>query len=452
MKVSRSFAHYARYASLNVLGMAGLSCYILADTFFVAQGLGANGLTALNLAIPVYNLIHGAGLMLGMGGATQYSIAMGRKETDRPPQIFTHTLLLGAVLAAGFVLVGLLFSHSIAQLLGADAAVLPMTETYLRTLLLFAPAFLLNDIILSFVRNDQSPQLSMAAMVTGSLSNVALDYLFIFPLGMGMFGAVLATGLAPIISLCVLSLHFFRHKNGFRPARPKLSGKMAGTVFSLGFPSLVTEFSSGIVIILFNALLLSLAGNTAVAAYGVVANLSLVILAVFTGVAQGTQPLLSSAFGLKHFTQLKLLLRYAVITVLVLSTLFYLFILWQPDWIVSWFNSQQNAQLQQTARQGLLLYFTGIFFAGINILLSIFFTSTEQPVPGQVISLLRGLFLIVPAALLLSAWLGAPGIWLSFPAAELVTLVIGGGIYLAQRKNGRIRQSKSTTHRKGQNR
>ena len=418
MKVSRSFTQYARYASFNVLGMVGLSCYILADTFFVAQGLGSNGLTALNLAIP--------------GGATQYSIAMGRKETDRLHQIFTHTLLLGAVLAVIFVLTGLLLSQPIAQLLGADHTVLPMTEIYLQTLLLFAPAFLLNDIILCFVRNDSNPQLAMAAMVTGSLSNVVLDYLFIFPLGMGMFGAVFATGLAPIISLCVLSLHFFRRKNGFHPVRPKLSGAIAGKVFSLGFPSLVTEFSSGIVIILFNTLLLSLAGNTAVAAYGVVANLSLVILAVFTGVAQGTQPLLSSAFGLKHFTQLKLFLRYALITVLILSAIFYLFILWQPDLIVSWFNSEQNQQLQETARQGLLFYFIGIFFAGINILLSIFFTSTEQSLPGQVVSLLRGLFLIVPAALLLSTWLGVPGIWLSFPAAELLTLLVGGWLYLRQ--------------------
>ena len=382
----------------------------------------------------MYNLIHGSGLMLGMGGATQYSIALGRKETDRVHQIFTHTLLIGAVLAVIFVLVGLLFSQPIALLLGADHTVLPMTETYLRTLLLFAPAFLLNDIIICFVRNDGSPQLSMAAMITGSLSNVVLDYLFIFPLGMGMFGAVFATGLAPIISLCVLSIHFFRRKNGFHPTRLRFSGQIAGKVFSLGFPSLVTEFSSGIVIVLFNTLLLNLAGNTAVAAYGVVANLSLVILAIFTGVAQGAQPLLSSAFGLRHFTQLKILMRYAVITVVGLSVIFYLFILWQPDLIVSWFNSEQNLELQQTARQGLLLYFTGIFFAGINILLSIYFTSTEQSLPGQVVSLLRGLFFIVPAALLLSAWLGVPGIWLSFPAAELLTFLVGGWIYLRRKK------------------
>ena len=187
-------------------------------------------------------------------------------------------------------------------------------------------------------------------------------------------------------------------------------------------------------IILFNALLLNLAGNTAVAAYGVVANLSLVILAVFTGVAQGTQPLLSSAFGLGHYTQLKILMRYAVITVLALSLVFYLLILWQPDLIVSWFNSEQNAQLQETARQGLLFYFIGIFFAGINILLSIFFTSTEQPLPGQIVSLLRGLFLIVPAALLLSGLFGVSGVWLSFPAAELLTLIVGGWLYLWRSK------------------
>ena len=82
----------------------------------------------------------------------------------------------------------------------------------------------------------------------------------------------------------------------------------------------------------------------------------------------------------------------------------------------------------------MLLYFIGIFFAGINILLSIFFTSTEQSLPGQVVSLLRGLFLIVPAALLLSTWLGVPGIWLSFPAAELLTLLVGGWLYLRQNK------------------
>ena len=151
-----------------------------------------------------------------------------------------------------------------------------MTETYLRVILLFAPAFLCNDILICFVRNDGAPRLSMLAMLGGSFCNILLDYVFIFPLGMGLFGAVLATGLAPVVSMLILSLHWLRGRSGLRPAKgpPRLSAVRA--IFSLGLPSLVTEVSSGIVIIAFNFILLELLGNVGVAAYGVIANLSLV--------------------------------------------------------------------------------------------------------------------------------------------------------------------------------
>ena len=162
--------------------MIGLSGYILADTFFIAKGLGANGLAALNLAIPIYSFIHGTGLMLGMGGATKYAIFWGQKEHQKSHQVFTNTLYLTVLLAAVFMLTGSLLSGKITALLGADGAVFSMTETYLRIILLFAPAFLLNEVLICFVRNDNNPKLSMLAMLTGSLSNILLDYVFIFPL------------------------------------------------------------------------------------------------------------------------------------------------------------------------------------------------------------------------------------------------------------------------------
>ena len=108
---------FIRYVSLNVLGMIGLSGYILADTFFIANKLGANGLTALNLAIPIYSFIHGAGLMLGMGGATKYSILRGQKEHKKSNQIFTNTLYLAAIFAAFFILTGIFLSGKIAAFL-----------------------------------------------------------------------------------------------------------------------------------------------------------------------------------------------------------------------------------------------------------------------------------------------------------------------------------------------
>jgi Na+-driven multidrug efflux pump len=207
MKAETLLKEFFRYVILNICGMIGLSCYILADTFFISNGLGANGLTALNLAIPIYSFIHGSGLMFGMGGATKYSIYRGQKECKNADKCFSNTMSIMFIMAVIFMLTGIFFSEKLTILLGADKGVFSMTKTYLQVILLFAPAFMANDTLTCFVRNDGNPKLSMIGMLTGSFSNIILDYIFIFPLNMGIFGAVLATGLAPVISLFILSNH-----------------------------------------------------------------------------------------------------------------------------------------------------------------------------------------------------------------------------------------------------
>lgn len=166
---------FLRYSSLNVLGMIGLSCYILADTYFVSVGLGANGLAALNIAIPVYSFIHGSGLMLGMGGATKYTILKSKNEHKSSNIVFTSTICIALAVSIVFVFMGLFLSKAITSVLGADDVIFIMTSTYLKVILLFAPAFIINDIMICFVRNDGNPKLSMLAMLGGSLSNVLLD-------------------------------------------------------------------------------------------------------------------------------------------------------------------------------------------------------------------------------------------------------------------------------------
>lgn len=212
MENKSQLKEFSRYCTLNVLGMIGLSCYILADTFFVSKGLGRNGLTALNLAIPVYSFIHGSGLMLGIGGATKYSIFKSNKERKNANTIFTNTFYLATVISIVFVLVGIFLSKSLTTVLGSDSDVFKMTNIYLKCILIFAPAFIINDVLICFIRNDNNPNLSMYAMLGGSLSNIILDYIFIFPLQLGIFGAVFATGLAPIISILILSLHHIKKK------------------------------------------------------------------------------------------------------------------------------------------------------------------------------------------------------------------------------------------------
>ena len=415
---------FGRYVSLSVLGMIAVSCYILADTFFVAQGLGTTGLAALNLAIPVYNVIHGTGLLLGMGGATKFSILKSQGAHRRADSVFTHTLGMAAAAAAVFALVGALGAPQLAALLGADGETAAMTGTYLRVLLLFAPAFLCNDVLVCFVRNDGAPQLAMAATLSGSLANVVMDWFFIFPYGMGIFGAVLATGFSPVIGVIVQSPHWLGRRRGFhlRQVRPRL--RTAGQVLALGVPSLLDQLSGAVVMITFNTLILGLTGNTGVAAYGVVANLSLVVLSVYTGIAQGIQPLVSRAWGQGQRAALQRLLRYALGTALVFSAALYLVFFLGAGPIAGVFNSEQDPAMQAIACQGLRLYFLAAPFAGVNIILAVYFASVEQAVPAQAVSLLRGILVILPMAVALAAAFGMVGVWVAFPVSEaLVALV-----------------------------
>lgn len=420
---------FIRYTSFNVLGMMALSCYILADTFFVSLSLGADGLAALNLSIPVYSFLHGSGLMVGMGGGTRYSVLKSQGNHPEANRVFTHGLYLAGALAVLFLGAGLPLAGEIVTAFGGTGDVFLMSRTYLRVILSFAPAFLFNNVLLCFVRNDGAPQLAMAAMITGSLSNVLLDWVFLFPWSMGIFGAALATGLAPLISMGILSLHFLRKRNQFHPVVSRFRLGTWGRIAAGGVPSLVTEVSSGIVIIVFNALILNLEGNVGVAAYGVIANLSLVVIAMYTGIAQGIQPILSRSYGAGNRKGVATTLRYAVTAMLCVSAVVYGAVLLCTSQIAALFNSEGNPTLQAIAEEGLRLYFIACPFAGCNVVLSMYFTSMERPLPAHVISLLRGMIVILPLAFLM-AWAGGMvGIWLTFPVTEF--LVAGLAVALA---------------------
>ncbi len=420
------FKDFLTYSSLNVLSMVGLSCYILADTFFVAKRLGADGLAALNIAIPIFSLIYGSGLMIGIGGAIRYNIMRSRGCFDDGNAAFTHSVILASVMTVIFYIIGFFFVEPLVKVLGADAQIMQMTETYVRVLFFFSPAYLINSIIQSFVRNDGKPQLAMAAMVSGSLSNILFDYILMFIFNMDILGAVLATGFSPVISLAIMAPHMVKGKNNFHLCRCKISGKTIKRILAGGLPSLVTEISSGAVIVVFNLLILNMEGNIGVAAYGVIANLSIVVISVYTGIAQGIQPILSKYYAVGNKKDLITVLKYALASVLILSLIIYLFIFFKAEFITLIFNSENNTALTEIAVTGLKLYFIGCLFAGINIVMSSYFISTSRTLPANIISFLRGIILIIPAAAVLAMLCGMNGLWLSFPLTEILVAVTAG--------------------------
>lgn len=424
----------AKYIAANVCGMIGLSCYILADTFFIANAIGANGLTALNLALPIYSMVHGSGLMLGMGGATRFSIARGQNQQRMADQIFSQTVILYGIFGVIFVLSGLFLSATFAGWLGANAEVFEMTRVYLQVILFFAPAFMLNDIFVCFVRNDGAPRQAMCAMLLGSFSNIVLDYIFMYPLHMGIFGAVLATGCAPIVGIWASHGHWKKKDCGFHFRKTRPEGKIFRGILALGVPSLITELASGVVMFVFNLLILNLEGNTGVAAYGVVANLAYVVTAIHTGIAQGTQPLISREYGRQKEDHMKKLLELAMLVMAISSVLIYLIFYLGADPLTAAFNSEGSQTLQKIAVHGMRLYFTGIWFAGFNIILAVYFMAQERAMPAQILSLARGFFVIVPVAVILAKGFGMTGVWISYAAAEGIVAILG--VILYKKKNG----------------
>ena len=420
MQTAVSPGEFRRYAAPGVLGMIGISCYILADTFFVAKGTGSLGLAALHIAIPAYNLMNGLGLMVGVGGATHYSLCRAQGDAVEADRTFTHTLLLGLCIALLFVLTGTFGVVPLSRLLGANAETLDMTAVYLRLLLCFAPFFVTNNIMIAFVRNDGEPGRAMAGMIAGSLFNIVFDWVFIFPCGLGMFGAALATGASPLVSLLVLSGHLRRPSRGFHLRRERLRPRLLPRICAPGLSSLVSELASGITLLLINLVLLRIAGNTAVAAYGVIANLALVESAIFTGLSTGLQPLISRSAEADR----RRLLRWTVTTALVISALMYVLVFVFASPITAVFNSEHDPALAACAVPGLRIYFAGFLAACINIIAAAYFSAAGQASRGFIISLVRSIIAIPPVLFALSALLGVTGVWLTFPAVEALACVL----------------------------
>ena len=418
----------------NVISSLGVSVYILIDTFFISRGMGSEGLAALNLSLPVFNFINGFGLMFGIGGGSKFSMLYCHTERKETDSVFSNSFICMLFAAALFELLGIFFSAQITHLLGADESVFEMSQSYLKKILLFSPAFLINNHMACFMRNDSAPKLAMMGMLSGSLANVILDYIFIFPMDMGMSGAALATCISPFVSISVMSVHFITGWNAFRfrLIRPSLS--IIKEIVSLGLNSFFSEVSGGVVIMIFNFVIYRISGNTGIAAYGVIANAAIVFTAIYAGIASGIQPLMCRYHGRSDVSAIRYVLRLALRTAVIFSVFAYTVIFICTPEIVGVFNSSGNSTLKDIAETGLHEYFLFMPFMGANTILSVYFTSKEMPKQAQLLSLLRGTILIIPLAFIAYMLKSMTGVWLTVPIAEMLTTMVGMSILLVHNR------------------
>lgn len=400
----------------------GQSVYILADTFFISVSSGANGLAVLNLILPVFGIMFAIGSMIGIGSATRYGIR--RAKGEEADHYFTQSISWAVLFSIPFMLIGIFFPDKFLALLGADAELIALGKTYLRIVLVFAPFFMCNYSVTAFARNDYATSTVMAGSLAGSVFNIVFDYIFIFPAGLGFSGAALATAFCPCVTMLVCSTHYFSKKCNIGFKWKKLSVRHLISCCQLGVSAFVGEISSAVITFIFNMLILGLTGSTGVAAYGVVANLSLVGMAIMNGMAQGAQPLISESFGKGAADDVKKLLRWALTCAAAIEIVMVALVWIFTDPFIAVFNSENNQLLLEYAHTGLRLYFLGFLFAGINIMLVAYFSATANPRPAIIGSLLRGAIAIGICAIVLSRILGMNGVWLSFLASEMITFAV----------------------------
>lgn len=418
------YRDFFRFVAFSVLSMMGQSLFVLADTYFVANGVGTQGLAALNIVLPIVNIINGIGWMLGVGGATQFSLSKIRRQTKIANRHFTQTMLTALSLALLFTGISQIIKRPILLFLGATPDLYPMANNYFTILSLFAPFFILNNSLVTFIRNDNNPRLAMIGMLLGGAFNIVFDYIFIYIFRWGLAGAAIATVFSPAVSLIVCSYHFRSSRTILAFERFSFEGKYLLVTIQNGLSSFLNEFSSAFVMLIFNLVVVRLAAETGVAAYGIVANMNLIAIAIFTGVGQGFQPLVSTYYGDKNPSAMRKVGQLGLITSLLISGIMVLIGWVLPDMIVAIFNRENNLQLASLAEVGVKYYFTSFIFTGINFTFIFYLSAIHQGEKSMLISALRGFILVLPVVYVMSRHYGLNGVWWSMTIVELLTFIV----------------------------
>ena len=422
---------FFQYLIPSVSATMVTSIYVLADSIMIGKGLGEIPIAALNLVLPIFNVLFGTGALFGVGGAVLFSVSMGNKDQARARRYFTLACLANAAFMLFYFICGNLWLEPILRLLGATTNTMSFAMDYAKLIILGTPVFCFSSFLQAFVRNDQAPRLAMAAVISGGMMNIFLDWLFIFPLNLGMGGAAAATVLGTTTTCLILCTHFFHKENKMIPLWKNLRFRYIKEIFQYGFSSFFMEISNGIVIFVFNLQLLRYAGDLGVTVYSILSNSSYVIIALSNGIAQAAQPIIATNFGAKLTERIAQVKACGLRTAAIEGSIFTLLGLAFPLAVVYIFVNPTQPILEM-APLAVRLYFLCFIGMALNIFYVNYFQATLQSSKALTICALRGLILCVSLAFLLPTipFLGVLGIWLAMPLSATISLLIA--IYLAK--------------------
>ncbi len=414
----------------TLVGMVFNSVLNLCDGMFVGHGVGGMALAAINIVAPLFLVCTGVGLMFGIGASVIGSIRLSEGNVKAACIIMTQAYIAGGIIFGAVILVSLLFTKPLLYSLGCTPGLEQLATDYLLWLLPGLMFFYLQCAGMMLIRLDGSPKFAMNIQIVGATLNIFLDWLMVYPLGMGIKGASIATSISCIVAgimvICYFlfysdKLKFYRLKWSVKSLR--LSLRNVGYMVKVGLATLIAELSMGIMMVTGNYMFGQYLGDTGVAAFSVGCYLFPLIFSISNAVAQASQPIISYNYGAGDSARVGQTLRIALITAGVCGVVITAG-MWFGSPLLARIFLDVSERAYAIASQGLpLLGLCALFFA-LNITFIGYYQSQERATRSIIYMLLRGVIFMVSGFMLLPRLIGDSGLWLAIPAAELLTLAV----------------------------
>ena len=406
------------------IGILVMSLNILIDTIFVGQWIGANAIAAINVVLPVSFFIAALGMAIGMGGGSIISRALGSNNKPLANNVFGNQITLTLISTLSFMSLGLLFLESIIPLFGGKGALYPLAKIYYIIVVIGVPVLGFCMMGNNTIRAEGKPKNAMYAMVLPSVSNLFLDYLFIYEFGWGMEGAAWATTLSYVICGGYI-LYFFVSKKSdlsLRWADLVLKPKVVKEIGALGFVTLSRQAVVSFTVLLVNNILFTLEGESMVAVYAIISRMLMFALFPILGITQGFVPIAGFNYGAQNKMRVVEVIRKAIIYASVLATLVFVLIVLFAENIAGVFT--RDELVVATTAEVLTWVFLSTPIVGIQLIGSAYFQAIGKAIPALLLTLTRQGFFFIPLLFILPNYYGATGVWIAFPIAEVVATVV----------------------------
>ena len=414
----------------TLFGALSMSAMTAIDGIIVGHGVGAVGVAAVNIVVPIYTLMSGIALMVGAGCSVVASIQLAKQKVKVARLNVTQALVASSLTAALICAVILLFPEQIFEMLGASPTLLPHVMDYTLWLM---PGFVFEMfglIGLFIIRLDGAPRYAMWCNIIPAVLNAILDWVFIFPVGMGVEGAGIATSMCMVLGGVMALVYLLVPSHKLSVFMPKFSLKSLRLSLRnvwyqcrIGISSLMGELSLSVFVFVGNLVFMRFLGDDGVGAFGISCYYTPFFFSVGNSIAQSAQPIISYNYGGERWDNITRIRRMLLTTSFAVGAVVSLLFVFVPEWLVGLFVDV-DSMAGVIAIEGFPYYALGIIFFILNVAIIGYYQSIERVGRAMFITALRGMRFIVPAFLLLPSVLGVRGIWLAMPVAEVLTLAV----------------------------